>query len=271
MRDEVRTAWNACGEAFDRYTRAEDSYSELIERPVLLELAGNVDGSKLLDLGCGSGVYSLTFASQGAKVVGVDLSETMIELARGRALELAAGQPLQTEFRVGDIGAPLPFRNGDFDFLFTSTALHYIQHLSPVMAEAVRVLRPGGRFLASVLHPMNTARFPVAGDNQSVPGWETRSKWPMSYFGRREREIETPWLGFSPVPESIPDEGSRLRCYHHSIGDYFEAISSAGMVLTALREPHPPFELARDPARYAEASSIPLYLILAAALPKGRE
>jgi SAM-dependent methyltransferase len=271
MHDQVRTAWNACGEAFDRYTRAEDSYSELIERPVLLELAGDVEGSRMLDLGCGSGVYSLTFAARGASIVGVDLSETMIELARNRALELTAGQPLQAEFRVGDIGARLPFVDADFDLVFTSTALHYIQDLSPVMREAARVLRPGGRFLASVLHPMNTARFPVAGQNQNVPGWETRSKWPMSYFGRREREIETPWLGFSAVPESVPEEGTRLRCHHHSIADYFGAISSAGLQLTALREPQPPSELARDSARYAEASSIPLYLILAAALRRGKE
>jgi SAM-dependent methyltransferase len=184
----------------------------------------------------------------------------MIELARRRSVELFAGQPLEAEFRVGDIGAPLPFENGAFDLVFTSTALHYIQDLTPVMAEAARVLRAGGRLLASVLHPMNTARFPIADSNLNVPGWETRSKWPMSYFGSSQREIETPWLGICAVSE----EGTRLRCHHHSIAEYFEAMRSAGFELTALREPQPPAELnARDSARYAETSAIPQYLILA--------
>ncbi|HKP13050.1 MAG TPA: class I SAM-dependent methyltransferase, partial [Blastocatellia bacterium] len=156
MSFDTKTTWDACGAAFDRYTSTEDSFSENVERPVIESLLGDLSGGDALDLGCGSGIYAARLAARGARVVGVDLSATMLDLARERAR--ARGVAL--DLLIADIAGRLPFSDARFDLVFTATALHYVEDLCGVMREAARVLRPRGRLVASVLHPMSTARFP---------------------------------------------------------------------------------------------------------------
>jgi len=249
----VHNIWNACGNAFDRYTSAEDSFSENIERPVIERLLGEIDGQKILDLGCGAGPYSCILASRGARVTGLDLSEAMISLAGKKALD--AG--LSIDFRVADIRDPLPFASEELDLVFSATALHYVDDLTAFMSEVSRVIAAGGRFLASLLHPMSTASFPLAGA-ESLEGPDPWQGW---YFGPAIRCIETPWVEFGEVAS----EGRRIFCHHHTIAEYFDAIQSAGMVVTRVLEPAPPPEFAaKNPARYDEAMRSPIYLILEA-------
>jgi hypothetical protein len=111
---------------------------------------------------------------------------------------------------------------------------------------------------------MSTARFPLA-DSDSVEGPDPWEGW---YFGSPIRCIETPWLDFGNVSR----EGRRIFCHHHTVSDYFSAVSSAGLIVTELLEPLPPPEYAaKNVARYDEAMRIPIYLILAAERlgPKG--
>lgn len=257
---DVKKIWNACGEAFDRYTTAGDSFSDNIERPAIETLVGNIDGKRVLDLGCGSGPYSLWFAERNAKVTGLDLSQTMISLASERARE----RGVQADFRVADIRDTLSFGSAEFDLVFTATALHYVENLQATMREVARVLNPPGRLVASVLHPMSTARFTLA-NSEAVEGPDPWEGW---YFGSPTRCIETPWLDFGKVPR----EGRRIFCHHHTIADYFSAISSAGLIVNELLEPAPPPEFAsKNVERYDEAMRSPIYLILAADRPIATE
>jgi len=250
---DVRHIWNACGEAFDRFTSASDSFSDNIERPLIESLVGDLNGKRVLDLGCGSGPYSLLFAAAGASVVGLDLSETMIAIARERS------QGLNADFRVADIRDPLPFGDAEFDFVFSATALHYVENLTKTMSEIARVLKDKGRLIASVLHPISTARFPLA-DSENIDGPDPWENW---YFGSPVRSIETPWLSFG----AVSSEGRRIFCHHHTISDYVRSILSAGLTITAIFEPSPSPEFAvKNPSRYDEAMRIPIYLILVAVL-----
>jgi SAM-dependent methyltransferase len=186
MSFDTKTTWDACGAAFDRYTSAEDSYSENVERPVIESLLGDIRHTTVLDLGCGSATYATRLAARGAQVVGVDLSATMLTLARARAR--ASGVTL--DLLVADISRPLPLSNARFDLVFTATALHYVENLRDAIKEMARVLRPEGRLVASVLHPMSTARFPERDrDADGFDGWETRARWPARYFGAAQRHI----------------------------------------------------------------------------------
>jgi SAM-dependent methyltransferase len=248
---DVRNIWNACGEAFDRYTTADDSFSDNIERPVIESLIGELTGNRVLDLGCGSGAYSLWFAGRGASVVGLDLSETMISIAQERS------RGIDADFRVSDIRDALPFNDHEFDLVFSATALHYVDNLTTTMTEVARVLKPAGLFLASVLHPMSTALFPLA-DSEIVEGPDPWEGW---YFGSPVRCIETPWLGFG----DISNEGRRIFCHHHTIADYVSSLTSAGMTITQILEPSPSADFAvKNPSRYDEAMRVPIYLILMA-------
>jgi SAM-dependent methyltransferase len=250
---DVRQIWNACGEAFDRYTTASDSFADNIERPAIEQLIGNLDDARLLDLGCGSGTYSVPFAAKGSHVVALDLSPTMVSLAQQRASQ----RGVEADFRVADIREPLPFEDAEFDVVFTATALHYVEDIAALMKEVARVMKPTARLIASVLHPMSTAQFPLA-DSDEVEGPDPWEGW---YFGSPRRSIETPWLGFG----AVSSEGRRIFCHHHTVSDYFNALSSARLSITTLLEPPPSTEYAaKNLSRYDQAIRVPVFLIFRA-------
>ena len=83
---------------------------------------------------------------RGAIVTGFDTSAGMVELARRRL----GGD---ADLRVAELGSPLPFPDDTFDDVTASLVLHYLQDWGPALAELRRVLKPGGRLIASVDHP----------------------------------------------------------------------------------------------------------------------
>lgn len=128
-----------------------DNESNLIngyyERPAMLDLAGYVDGHRVLDAGCGSGPLGAALSARGAVVTGFDASPGMVELARHRLGEDA-------DLHVADLSQPLPFANGAFDDVVASLVLHYLQDWATPLAELHRVLKAGGRLILSVNHPI---------------------------------------------------------------------------------------------------------------------
>lgn len=115
-------------------------------RPAMLALAGDVAGRRILDAGCGSGPLSAALRDRGADVTGIDASAGMLSLARRRLGDDAA-------LHVADLSDPLPFADGAFDDVVSSLVLHYLEDWGPTLAEIRRVLKPGGRLIASVDHP----------------------------------------------------------------------------------------------------------------------
>ncbi|GGL07292.1 class I SAM-dependent methyltransferase [Planomonospora parontospora] len=115
-------------------------------RPAIMTLAGDVAGRRVLDAGCGSGPLSAVLRERGAVVTGIDASAGMLALARRRLGDDA-------DLRVADLSDRLPFDDGAFDDVVASLVLHYLQDWGPTLAEMRRVLRPGGRLIASVNHP----------------------------------------------------------------------------------------------------------------------
>ncbi|HEY6747180.1 MAG TPA: methyltransferase domain-containing protein [Mycobacteriales bacterium] len=139
----------------DHYDSFAESYSAdnesslfnaYYERPAMIDLAGDVNGRRVLDAGCGSGPLSAALLAKGALVTGFDSSPAMVELARQRLGRTA-------DLHVADLGQPLPFADGAFDDVVVSLVLHYLQDWTAPLAELRRVLKPGGRLLLSVNHP----------------------------------------------------------------------------------------------------------------------
>ena len=124
----------------------------------LLEMCQIADSSQVLDVGCGTGYTACGIAARyNAQVVGIDLSETMIESARKRAREL--GLEGTVEFRVADV-FQLPFDDESFDVVISESVLAVLPGDKPrAIGEIVRVLRPGGRVGANegFAHPSTPA------------------------------------------------------------------------------------------------------------------
>ncbi|WP_235440491.1 class I SAM-dependent methyltransferase [Paenibacillus sp. DMB20] len=139
------------------------------EWPSLRAMLPNIEGRRILDLGCGFGWFCRFARQHGAgSVLGVDVSEKM--LARGKA---ETKDPLIT-YRKADL-EQLELNAGAFDLVFSSLVFHYIEKLDRLMAEVHKSLLPGGHFVFSVEHPIYTA--------PKVPGWfkhaEGHRIWPV--------------------------------------------------------------------------------------------
>lgn len=136
-------------EIADAYAAKVDTapYNALYERPAMLRMLPRVDGLRVLDAGCGSGLHAALLLDRGARVTGIDRSAAMLEHARRRL----AGRGV--ELRVADLRDPLPFAEGSFDGIMSALALHYLRDWGPTLAEFRRVLRPGGWLVFSTHHP----------------------------------------------------------------------------------------------------------------------
>ncbi len=124
------TAFLSCGR--DRAWKAQ-----------LAELAGVGPGARVIDLACGTGDIAFALAARGARVVGVDLTFRMLELARRR---IGAGAPAVATI-AGDMLA-LPIATGTADLVSTGYGLRNVPDLVGALGEIHRVLRPGGRLVS---------------------------------------------------------------------------------------------------------------------------
>ena len=153
-------AWSASYDSDVNPTRDLDAVC-LQQAPLAL------DGARVLELGAGTGKNTAWLAARAAHVTALDLSPAMLDRARAR---VTAGP---VEFIEHDITTPWPARTGDFDLVLANLVLEHIADLAPVFAEARRVLKPGGAFYISELHPVrqwrgSQARFEADGAVQLV-------------------------------------------------------------------------------------------------------
>lgn len=184
----------------------------------LLAPADGLAGLHVLEVGSGAAQCGRWLVRHGARVVSTDVSAGM--LAAARRIDARCGTAVPT---VQADAARLPFADGAFDVVFTSYgALPFVPDAHAVHAEAFRVLRPGGRWVFSVTHPIRWA-FP---DDPSGRGLTA----DRSYF--------------DTTPYAERDEDGRVLYveYHRTLGDQVRGLARAGFVLEDLVEPTWPDE-----------------------------
>ena len=125
-----------------------DRYRTGLTNQAVQDAAGQVDGARILDAGCGEGYLSRFFADRGAKVTGIDFSAELIEAARNHKLTAE----LPVSFDVGSVDA-LPYDESTFDLVLCNHVMNDLQDPELAIAEFARVLRPDGRVVIMMLHP----------------------------------------------------------------------------------------------------------------------
>ena len=146
--------------------------TERFERALVLELAGDVAGLRVLDIGCGDGDLALDMARRGAHVTGIDASPEMIEAARARAQRGGA----DIAFEVATAQS-LPFAGEEFDLVLAVTILCFVGDAAPVFHEIARVLRPGGRLVIGEL-----GRWSSWAAARRLRAWRGSALWRRARF-----------------------------------------------------------------------------------------
>ena len=141
----------------------------------------------IADLGSGEGAFALLLAERATKVIAVDTSAKMIEVAREQALRHGIEN---VEYRLGDM-EEVPIEDGQVDLVFFSQLLHHALHPERAVQEAWRILAPGGRI---VILDLVKHRFE-----------EARELYADEWLGFSESEIEAMLerTGFTQVQTSI--------------------------------------------------------------------
>ncbi|MEU1897438.1 class I SAM-dependent methyltransferase [Nocardiopsis dassonvillei] len=147
----VAERYDEIAENHGEVDRVVSTYRSLVETPSFLKALGPVEGTSVLDFGCGTGAYTRLLRRRGAHpVVGVDISPGMVEAAR----RIEEGQPLGLRYEVHDM-ADMPVL-GAFDTVVAVAVLHYARDrrmLDRMVLRARDNLVPGGRLLAYVGNP----------------------------------------------------------------------------------------------------------------------
>ena len=128
-------------ERYDSWYRTKTgSYVDRTEKRLVFSLLTKKSG-KALDLGCGTGNYTLELARRGFDVVGIDASVRMVEMARKKGANCTVGDAYS-----------IPFPDGSFDLVMSITMFEFIHDPEKVLGEIHRVLKPGGEVIIGTMN-----------------------------------------------------------------------------------------------------------------------
>lgn len=227
--------------AYQQMPRSIGGLAAAGEWHVLKALLPDLHNKSVLDLGCGFGWHCLYAREQQASsVIGVDISEKMLQQAREKTNDPAI---TYIQLPIEDID----FASEQFDVVLSSLAFHYIESFAAICRKVHSFLKPYGSFIFSVEHPIFTSREEQDwyADEQG-----NRLHWYVDHY-QSEGLRETKFLTENVIK------------YHRTISTYFNDLIEAGFTIKAVKEPKPSAEMSNDPWMKDEERR-PMFLIISA-------
>ncbi len=221
--------------------------------PAIARLLRPRRGERILDLACGNGVASRWLSRRGAKVVAVDFSSALLQLARRRGIP----PPGSIRYLRGDLTRERDLQRlgpGRFDAALCNMAIMDVADLGPMARALPRLLVPGGRFVLSVCHPAFNSTTSRRAIEQVEEGDAIRRRLAVTVF-----EYLTPR---SRRGIAMPGQPVDHYYFERSLEAVLRPFLGAGLVLTGLEEPaYPRAMAASDGPSWANYTEIPQVLV----------
>lgn len=229
---------------FDGYKRIRENAVNaniLFEIPALLSMMPDLTGKCVLDLGCGFGEHCKMFVERGAaKVVGVDISRKMLEIAQQ---ENSDPKITYLNMAMEDIGQ----LKESFDIVISSLAFHYAEDFPGVVKNIYSLLDTNGVFLFSQEHPMVTCH---SGGN----------RWTRDENGEKIH-VNISNYGIEGLRESTWFV-DHVKVYHRTFSSIVNTLIETGFTIEKMIEPLPTKELLQSYPDYRDLLHKPDFLLL---------
>jgi len=228
-------------EGYSRLRRSVEGLDGAPEWPALRAMLPELDGARIVDLGCGFGWFCRWARAHGASdVLGIDLSEKMLARAR------AAGSDAAVTYARADLGE-LSLPKARFHLAYSSLALHYVSDVARLFATVRQALVPGGYFVFSTEHPIYMA--------PTNPGWsidaEGKKTWPVDRY-LVEGPRMTDWFTKGVVK------------HHRTLATTLNALIETGFTLGHVEEFRPTDAQIAAMPELAEELERPMFLMVQA-------
>jgi SAM-dependent methyltransferase len=228
-------------ENYSQLSRSVEGLAAAPEWPSLQALVPDLNGLKVVDLGCGFGWFCRWASEQGAaQVVGLDVSEKM--LARASA---AKSDPVISYARVDMERLNLP--RASFDLVYSSLAFHYIEDLPGLLKNVHDAIVPGGRIVFSIEHPVYMA----PQDPRWLVEFDGRKSWPVDGYLEEGRRT-TDWLAKGVVKQ------------HRTIGTTLNLLINTGFKIAHVEEWGPTKQQIAARPELAQERERPMFLLVSA-------
>lgn len=228
-------------EGYKKIRENEVNANTLFEIPALLSMMPGLKGKRVLDLGCGFGEHCKLFVDCGAeKVVGIDISNKMLEVARK---ENSDPKIVYINMPMEDIAQ----LNESFDVVVSSLALHYVEDFIGVVRNVYTLLDPGGVFLFSQEHPLVTCH--SGGSRWTRDDCGEKIHMNLANYGV-EGQRETTWFV------------DNVKVYHRSFSNIVNTLIKAGFSIEEMIEPLPTAELLKRYPDYKDLLHKPDFLLM---------